>query len=131
MELYTASTTLCYFSTMTTDSNINVAGYDAAVGKNGVYKIGVSLQFINQAGTDEVEFAFFKNGTVIPNAGGIINIGNGDELLTYMETIESLANGDAIQVGCYTTGTNVYLSTVQGTLVESPAAILTMYKLNL
>ena len=130
MTLFTGSTTLLYWDSVTTSSNINTSGYDVGVGLNGTFKIGASLQFINVGGTDEVEFFFLKNNAVISQAGGIVNIANGDELLAYCEVIEPLVNGDTIQVGTYTSGTNVFLSTVNGTVIQSPAAILTMYRVD-
>ena len=130
MELYNASTTLMYWSTVTTSSNINTSGYDVVPGLNGTYKIGTSFQFVSGGGTNEVEFFFLKNGTVITQSGGIQEVQNNQEIVSYVESVETLANGDTIQVGCYTTGTGVYVSTIQGTIIESPAVILTMYKVD-
>lgn len=130
MELYNASTTLMYWSTTTTSSNINTSGYDVVAGLNGTYKIGTSFQFVSGGGTNEVEFFFLKNGTVITQSGGIQQVENNQEIVSYVESVEPLVNGDTIQVGCYTVGTGVYVSTIQGAIIESPAAILTMYKVD-
>lgn len=130
MELFAGSTTLLYWDSTTTSSNINTSAYDTVVGLNGTFKIGASLQLNNQSGTDQVEFFFLKNDSVISNAGGIVNVLNNDEILTYCEIIEPLVNGDKIQVGCYTRNSNVYLSTINGDILQSPAAILTMYKVD-
>jgi hypothetical protein len=128
MELYAGSTTLMYWSTVTTSSNINTSGYDVVAGLNGAFKIGASFQFISGGATDEVEFFLLKNGSVISQSGGIIELENNQELVTYVESIESLANGDTIQIGCYTANTNVFVSTINGNVIQSPAVILTMYK---
>ena len=130
MELYNASTTLMYWSTITTSSNINTSGYDVVAGLNGTYKIGTSFQFVSGGGTNEVEFFFLKNGTVIAQSGGIQQVENNQEIVSYVESVEPLVNGDTIQVGCYTVGTGVYVSTIQGAIIESPAVILTMYKVD-
>lgn len=130
MELYAASTTLMYWDSTTTSDNINTTGYDAVVGINGNYKIGASFQFISGGATDEVEFFILKNDAVISQSGGIIELQNNAELVTYVESIESLANGDKIQIGCYTANSNVFVSTINGNVIQSPACILTMYKVD-
>jgi hypothetical protein len=130
MELYNASTTLMYWSTVTTSSNINTSGYDVVPGLNGTFKIGTSFQFVSGGGTNEVEFFLLKNNNVISQSGGIIEVQNNQEIVTYVEVIEPLVNGDTIQVGCYTVGTGVFVSTIQGNVIESPAVILTMYKVD-
>ena len=130
MELYAASTTLMYWDSTTTSSNINSSGYDAVVGVNGAYKIGASFQFLSGGTTDEVEFFILKNNNVISQSGGIIELQNNAELVTYVESIESLVNGDAIQIGCYTANANVFVSTINGAIIQSPACILTMYRVD-
>jgi hypothetical protein len=130
MELYTASTTLMSLDSNTTSSNINISGYDAVVGVNGTYKIGTSFQFISPGSADEVEFFVLKNNVPISYGGGICSVQNNEEIIQYCEIVEPLVNGDAIQVGCFTNGTNVFVSTVVGTAIISPAMILTMYKVN-
>ena len=130
MELYAASTTLMYWDSTTTSENINVSNYDAVVGINGNYKIGASFQFISGGSADEVEFFILKNDAVIPQSGGIIELQNNAELVTYVESIESLANGDKIQIGCYTANSNVFVSTIVGARISSPSVILTMYKVD-
>jgi hypothetical protein len=130
MELYNASTTLMYWSTVTTSSNINTTGYDVVPGLNGTFKIGTSFQFVSGGGTNEVEFFLLKNNNVISQSGGIQQVENNQEIVSYVESIETLANGDTIQVGCYTTGTGVYVSTINGAIIQSPAVILTMYRVD-
>jgi hypothetical protein len=130
MELYAASTTLMYWDSTTTSDNINTSGYDAVVGINGNYKIGASFQFISGGTTDEVEFFILKNDAVISQSGGIVEVENNQELVTYVESIENLVNGDKIQIGCYTANSNVYVSTINGNVIQSPACILTMYKVD-
>ena len=127
MELYAGSTTLMYWSTVTTSSNINTSGYDVTVGLNGTFKIGASFQFISGGTSDEVEFFLLKNNAVISQSGGIIELENNAELVTYVESIETLVNGDIINIGCYTANSNVFVSTINGTIIQSPAVILTMY----
>jgi hypothetical protein len=130
MELYAASTTLMYWDSVTTSDNINSSGYDAVVGINGNYKIGASFQFVSGGSADEVEFFILKNDAVISQSGGIIELENNAELVTYVESIEPLINGDKIQIGCYTANSNVFVSTINGTVIQSPAVILTMYKVD-
>jgi hypothetical protein len=130
MELYAASTTLMYWDSVTTSDNINSSGYDAVVGINGNYKIGASFQFVSGGATDEVEFFILKNDAVISQSGGIIELQNNAELVTYVESIEPLINGDKIQIGCYTANSNVFVSTINGNVIQSPAVILTMYKVD-
>jgi hypothetical protein len=67
---------------------------------------------------------------VISQSGGIQQVENNQEIVSYVESIETLANGDTIQVGCYTTGTGVYVSTINGAIIQSPAVILTMYRVD-
>jgi hypothetical protein len=130
MELYNASTTLMYWDSTTASSNINSSGYDVVAGVNGHYKIGASFQFISGGGANEVEFFIVKNDSVISQSGGIIEVQNNEEIIQYVESIESLVNGDKIQIGCYATGTGVYVSTINGNVIQSPAVILTMYKVD-
>lgn len=130
MELYNASTTLMYWDTQTTHSNINCSGYDAVAGVNGTYKIGTSFQFISGGSPNSVEFFLLKNNNVISQSGGIQVVPNNEEIVTYVESVESLVNGDVIQVGCYTAGTGVFVSTINGSIIQSPAVILTMYKVD-
>jgi hypothetical protein len=130
MELFAASTTLMYWDSTTTRDNINTSGYDAVVGVNGNYKIGASFQFVSGGATDEVEFFLLKNDAVISQSGGIIELENNAEAVTYVESIESLVNGDKIQIGCYTANSNVFVSTINGNVIQSPACILTMYKVD-
>ena len=129
-ELYAASTTLMAWSTVTNSANINVSGYDAVVGRNGAYKIGCSFQFLSAGSADEVEFFILKNDSVISQSGGIISVQNNEELVTYVESIEELVNGDKIQWGCFTNSSGVFVSTINGNVIISPAAILTMYKVD-
>jgi hypothetical protein len=130
MELYAASTTLMYWDSTTTSSNINTSGYDAVVGVNGHYKIGTSFQFLSGGSPNEVEFFLLKNDSVISQSGGIQEVDVNQEVVSYVELIEPLNNGDKIQVGCYTAGTGVYVSTINGNVIQSPAVILTMYKID-
>jgi hypothetical protein len=130
MELYAASTTLMYWDSTTTSENINTSAYDAVVGVNGNYKIGASFQFLSGGASDEVEFFILKNDAVISQSGGIIELENNAELVSYVESIESLVNGDKIQIGCYTSNANVFVSTINGNVIQSPACILTMYKVD-
>jgi len=130
MELYPASTTLMYWSTVTTSSNINTSGYDTVVGLNGVFKIGTSFQFLSAGSADEVEFFLLKNDNVIAQSGGIQSVQNNEEIVTYVEVLEPLVNGDKIQVGCFTNGTGVFVSTINGNVIQSPAVIMTMYRVD-
>ena len=130
MELYAASTTLMYWDSTTTSSNINSSGYDVVTGLNGTFKIGASFQFVSAGAADEVECFLLKNNAVISQAGGIVEVANNTELVTYFEVIEPLVNGDTIQVGCYTANNGVFVSTINGTVLQSPAVILTMYKVD-
>jgi hypothetical protein len=130
MELYAASTTLMYWTNRTAFSNINISGYDAVVGVDGTYKIGTSYQFVSAGSADEVEFFVLKNGSPISYGGGVCEVANNSEIIQYCEIVESLANGDVIQAGCYTNGTGVFVSTITGTAIQSPGVILTMYKVD-
>ena len=130
MLLYSGSTTLMSLDSRTAFSNINISGYDAVVGVNGTYKIGTSFQFISPGSADEVEFFVLKNSVPISYGGGICQVQNNQNIIQYCEIVEPLINGDAIQVGCYTTGANVYASTTTGVAIVSPAMILTMYKVD-
>jgi hypothetical protein len=130
MELYPASTTLMYWDSASPSLNINSSGYDAVVGINGNYKIGASYQFISGGVSDEVEFFFLKNDSVISRSGGIVEVTNNQEIVQYCEIIETLVNGDKIQAGCWTSNAGVYVSTINGNVIQSPAVILTMYKLD-
>ena len=129
MDLYQNSTTLVHWSTVTTSSNINTSDYDVVVGTNGVYKFGVSLQLDNTSGTDEVEYFFVKNDVVIDKSATFVTVANNTETTAYTEIIEPMANGDKIQIGLYTTETDVRLSTIGGNVTISPGAILTAYKI--
>jgi hypothetical protein len=129
-ELYAGSTTLMAWSNVTTSANINSSGYDVVVGRNGAYKIGASFQFISGGASDEVEFFILKNDSVISQSGGIIQVQNNEEIVTYVESIESLVNGDKIQIGCFTNNPGVFVSTINGNVIQSPAVILTMYKID-
>ena len=132
MKLYTASTTLCYWDSVTTSSNINTSGYDITVGTNGTYKIGASYQFNNTSGADIARYFFLKNDTPITNSASYTNIANNAELVAYSEILEPLVNGDKIQTGVYSASSDIYLSTMitGGSVPDSPAVILTMYKIN-
>jgi hypothetical protein len=130
MLLYTGSTTLMSLDSRTAFSNINISGYDAVVGVNGTYKIGTSFQFVSPGSADEVEFFVLKNNVPISYGGGVCEVANNSEIIQYCEIVEPLVNGDAIQVGCFTNGTNVTVSTVTGTVIVSPAMILTMYRVD-
>lgn len=130
MELYAASTTLMYWSTVTTSSNINTSGYDTVVGLDGVFKIGTSFQFLSAGSADEVEFFLLKNDNVIAQSGGIQSVQNNEEIVTYVEVLEPLVNGDKIQVGCFTNNTGVFVSTINGNVIQSPAVIMTMYRVD-
>ena len=130
MELYATSTTLMYWDSASPSSNINSSGYDAVVGVNGTYKIGVSYQFISGGSSDEVEFFVLKNNNVIVRSGGIVEVQNNQEIVEYAEIIEQCANGDVIQAGCFTRNPGVYVSTINGNVIQSPAVILTMYKVD-
>ena len=132
MQLYTASTTLCYWDSVTTSSNINTSGYDIVVGTNGTYKIGASYQFNNTSGADVARYFFLKNDVPITNSASYTNIANNAELVAYSEILEPLVNGDKIQTGVYSGSSDIYLSTMVtgGSVPDSPAVILTMYKIN-
>lgn len=128
--LYAGSTTLMSLDSRTAFSNINISGYDAVVGLNGTYKIGTSFQFISPGSADEVEFFVLKNNSPISYGGGVCQVQNNQNIIQYCEIVETLVNGDSIQVGCFTNGANVYASTTTGTAIVSPAMILTMYKVD-
>lgn len=130
MTLYAGSTTLMYWDSTTTSDNINTSGYDVVVGVNGNYKIGTSFQFLETGAPTEVEFFILKNDTVISQSGGIQEVTTNQELITYFEGIERLVNGDKIQIGCFTNGATLTVSTINGNVIQSPAAILTMYKVD-
>jgi len=131
MNLFAASTTLMYWDSTTTSDNINTSGYDVVVGVNGNYKIGCSFQFLETGAPAEVEFFILKNDSPIVQSGGIQEVTTNQELITYFEGIEKLANGDKIQIGCFTNSSNLFVSTINGNIIQSPAAILTMYKLDM
>jgi hypothetical protein len=78
-----------------------------------------------------VEFFILKNDSPIVQSGGIQEVTTNQELITYFEGIEKLANGDKIQIGCFTNSSNLFVSTINGNIIQSPAAILTMYKLDM
>jgi hypothetical protein len=131
MNLYAASTTLMYWDTTSTSDNINTSGYDVVVGVNGNYKIGCSFQFLETGAPAPVEFFILKNDTPIVQSGGIQTITTNQELITYFEGIEKLVNGDKIQIGCFTNAASLTVSTINGNVIQSPSAILTMYKLDM
>jgi hypothetical protein len=130
MELYAASTTLMYWDSVSPSSNINSSGYDVVVGVDGTYKIGASYQFISGGTSDEVEFFLLKNDSVISRSGGIVEVANNQEIVQYAEILETCLNGDKIQAGCYTANSGVFVSTINGNVIQSPAVILTMYKVD-
>jgi hypothetical protein len=130
MTLIPASTTLMYWDSASPSSNINTSGYDAVVGVDGTYKIGVSYQFISAGSSDEVEFFILKNNSVISQSGGIVEVQNNTEIVSYAEVLETLANGDIINAGCFTNGSGVFVSTINGNVIQSPACILTMYRVD-
>jgi hypothetical protein len=130
MTLIPASTTLMYWDTVTTSSNINTSTYDAQVRVTGAYKIGASFQFISAGSSDEVEFFLLKNNSVISQSGGIVEVQNNAEEISYAESVEQLIEGDTIQIGCFTNGSGVFVSTINGNVIQSPACILTMYKVD-
>jgi hypothetical protein len=130
MTLIPASTTLMYWDTVTTSSNINTSTYDAQVRVTGAYKIGASFQFTSGGSSDEVEFFILKNNSVISQSGGIVEVLNNAEEISYAESVEQLIEGDTIQIGCFTNGSGVFVSTINGNVIQSPACILTMYKVD-
>jgi len=130
MELYAASTTLMYWDRQSPLSNIHTSGYDVVTGLNGTFKVGTSFQFVSGGPSDEVEFFLLKNGSVLSNSGGIVEVQNNQEIVEYSELIETFVNGDTLQVGCWTSNAGVYVSTIQGNQIQSPAVILTMYKID-
>jgi hypothetical protein len=130
MELYATSTTLMYWDSASPSSNINSSGYDIVVGVDGTYKIGTSYQFVSGGSASEVEFFLLKNDTVISRSGGIVEVQNNQEIVQYAEVLETCVNGDKIQAGCFTSGTGVYVSTINGNVIQSPAVILTMYRVD-
>lgn len=130
MNLFQNSTTLMYWDSTTTNENINTSGYDTVVGLNGVFKIGASFQFLETGAPTEVEYFILKNDNIISQAGGITEVTNNQEIIQYFEVLEPLVNGDKIQVGCFTTGANLYVSTINGNVLQSPAVIMTMYKID-
>jgi hypothetical protein len=71
-----------------------------------------------------------KNDTVISRSGGIVEVQNNQEIVQYAEVLETCVNGDKIQAGCFTSGTGVYVSTINGNVIQSPAVILTMYRVD-
>jgi hypothetical protein len=119
-----------YWDSTTTSSNINTSAYDAQVRVTGAYKIGASFQFVSPGSSDEVEFFILKNNSVISQSGGIVEVLNNAEEISYAESVEQLIEGDTIQIGCFTNGSAVYVSTVNGNVIQSPACILTMYKID-
>ena len=131
MTLATASTTLAYWDSVTTSSNINTSGYDVGVGVQGTYKMGFSLQATNVGGNDDLSFFFYKNGTAIPNSATYTLIKNNEFATAYCEIIEPLNNGDIINVAMYTAGAGVIVSTITGVpgAGDAPAGIFTMYKI--
>ena len=132
MTLYTASTTLAYWDSTTTSSNINTTGYDTVVGVNGTYKVGFSVQATNVGGNDDMSFFFLKNDVAIPNSATYSLIKNNELITAYAEIIEPCLNGDKLQIGLYTTGTNVIVSTIGGVTPagDAPAGIFTCYKVD-
>lgn len=130
MELYNGSTTLMYWDSTTTHENINTSGYDVVVGVNGNYKIGTSFQFLSGGAPNTVEFFVLKNGSVISQSGGVQSVQTLQEIVSYVEIVEPLVNGDTIEIGCFTNGSGVFVSTVNGSIIQSPACILTMYRVD-
>lgn len=134
VNLPTASTLLVNWTNRTVDSNINFTGTDIVVGESGTYKIGASYQFNNQSGSgDVVRYFFLKNDSPYPNSASYQSILNNTEQVCYSEIVDTLLNGDKIQMGLYTASADIYLSTlgspVPGVIPDSPAAIGTIYKI--
>jgi len=132
VNLPAGSTFLVNWTDKTVDSNINFTGTDIVVGASGLYKIGASYQFNNQSSSDVVRFFFLKNDTPIANTASFQTIANNTELVVYSEILDTLGNGDKIQMGLFTASSDVYLSTLGSPSAEvpvSPAAIGTIYKL--
>lgn len=131
MNLYTASTTLAYFNRVSVNCNVNTSGYDAVVGVDGTYKIGFSFQAVNTGAQDDLSFFFMKNGSVIADSASYSVIKNNEYKLGYAEILETCANGDTINIGLYTTGAGVSISSIVGGLAgDAPAGITSIYKIN-
>jgi hypothetical protein len=129
MNLYQNNSTICWWDSISPNTFVNASGYDITVGQNGTYKVGASRQFSNQSGSDVVEYYFIKNGQAIEYSNSKTQVINNSELVTYSEIIETLVNGDVIQLGQYTTSSDIYLSTFPGAYCSSPAVIATIYKI--
>lgn len=130
MNLVQSNTTLLHFSTAAISSNIQFTDYDIRFQQNGVYKCGVSFQFDNTSGNDVVEYFFQKNSNTINYSGTITTVPNNTEHTAYTEIMEYFSTGETLQVGMYTDEGDVFISTIQGAVAISPAAITTVYRVD-
>jgi hypothetical protein len=130
MNLAQSNTTLIHFSTASVANNLTMGNYDITFQQNGFYKCGVSFQFDNQSGTDEVEYFFERNSSPIPYSGTIHSVQNNTESTAYTEIVEYFSTGETLSIGLYTNSADVKLSTIQGNVVISPGAITTIHRVD-
>lgn len=133
IQLPSSSTFLVPWDNDLPNSGINASNTDVVVGVAGVYKIGCSYQFNNQSGNDIVRYFFLHNDNPINGTASFQTIGNNTEQVCYSEILYPLIAGDKIQAGVFTASSDIYLSTLGapvGSVPTSPAAILTIYKID-
>lgn len=100
----------------------------------GVYKFVYSIQADKLAGggtTADVEVYIRDGGGAFPNSSSRTNITNAVEIVLTCEYILSFTKGETIQVGAYTTGTNIrfaYFPPV-GTAPATPSIITNIIRI--
>ena len=130
MTLAQSNTTLLHFSTNSVSSNLTMGDYGISFSQNGIYKCGVSFQFVNTSGTDEVEYFFQKNSNTLSYSGTIHSVQNNTESTAYTEILQYFSTGESLQIGLYTNSSDVVLSTINGNVTISPAAITTINRVD-
>jgi hypothetical protein len=130
MTLAQSNTTLLHFSTNSVSSNLTMGDYGISFSQNGIYKCGVSFQFVNTSGVDEVEYFFQKNSNTLSYSGTIHSVQNNTESTAYTEILQYFSTGESLQIGLYTNSADVVLSTINGNVTISPGAITTINRVD-
>lgn len=106
-----AETLVFYDGTFISTPDITLASpTQVRVANTGVYTFLYSLQTDKQPGggtSADVEVYIKINGVAVPNSSSRTNITNAVEQLLTCDYILSLTAGQVVEVGAYTTGTNV------------------------
>jgi len=103
-----------YMQFNTTSSNNHVSivnGDEITVDFAGVYDIQFSAQFVQVGGgTHNMEIWLEKNGTTMPDSGGVTTFtGNNTKLIVGWNYVEPLAAGDYVKLAWWSSFAGIYL----------------------